>query len=66
VLRDELRGCWQGLKSRRCSMALRRCGVDHQSSLGLHYIGIDIVPDLVERLQARAARGRNQRRLSSR
>jgi len=29
----------------------------NQSSLGVRYIGIDIVPDLVERLQARAATG---------
>jgi hypothetical protein len=29
----------------------------NQSSLGVHYVGIDIVPDLVERLQARAAAG---------
>jgi hypothetical protein len=28
-----------------------------QSSLGVHYVGIDIVPDLVVRLQARAAAG---------
>jgi hypothetical protein len=29
----------------------------NQSSLGVHYVGIDIVPDLVERLQAAAAAG---------
>ena len=33
---------------------------------GLRYVGVDIVPALIERLQARAAAGRNHRRLPSR
>jgi hypothetical protein len=45
---------WGDVAARR---ALRRCRLDPRSRLGLRYVGIDIVPDLVERQQAAAAAG---------
>jgi len=38
----------------------------NSTNLGVHLIGVDIVPSLIERLQVRAGGGRNQRRISSR
>ena len=35
----------------------------NQADLGVRYVGIDIVPELIERLQGRAAVRRNQRRI---